>query len=336
MVTSHAGDGMGMTTIDAGRATAADLSGDLAHELQQLRLDAGSVSYGEIAQRIVARRIAEGVSPASSHVARSTVYDVFQPGRRRLNPDLVREIVLALGLDAERADAWRERCLTIRRAASAASLPAAAPKAPGAPPVSTQALRRALIVVLLVGCLGLNLFGTALVLRLEIPLFLDALGTAVAAFALGPWYGVAVGVATGFFGMVSSTPETIAFSAVSVVAALLWGFGVRTWASTPPRFLVLAVAVAVACSLVAVPLNLVLYGGTSTNASSAFLPAAAPLGLVASVFLVNLGTSLVDKLLAAVLGLGAARWLAPLHLTGEPFPLARRRPSADERTARSG
>lgn len=317
-----------MTTVDSPSDTKPDPLGVLVRDLQQLRLDAGAVSYGEIAQRIVARRMSEGASEAASRVARSTVYDAFQPGRRRLNPGLVREIVLALGLDSAQADAWRERCVLTRQPAPAPSVAPAAPApeahpddaaaTPPAPLVPPQALRRALIAVLLVACLGMNLFGTTLVLRLEIPLFLDTIGTALAAFALGPWYGVAVGVATGLFGMVSSTPETVVFSAVSVVAALLWGYGLRRYARTPLRFLALAVTVAVACSVVAAPLNLALYGGASTNASSAFLPVTTSLGLIASVFAVNLGASLVDKVLTALLALVAARWLAPLQLTGPP------------------
>ncbi|GAA0492322.1 hypothetical protein GCM10009532_14690 [Microbacterium aurantiacum] len=314
--------------MDSPSDTRPDPLGVLVRDLQQLRLDAGAVSYGEIAQRIVARRMSEGASEAASRVARSTVYDAFQPGRRRLNPGLVREIVLALGLDAAQADEWHERCVLTRQPAPAPTVTPAAPAldahpddaaaTPPAPLVPPQALRRALIAVLLVACLGLNLFGTTLVLRLEIPLFLDTIGTALAAFALGPWYGVAVGVATGLFGMVSSTPETVVFSAVSVVAALLWGYGLRRYARTPLRFLALAVSVAVACSVVAAPLNLALYGGASTNASSAFLPVTTSLGLIASVFAVNLGASLVDKVLTALLALVAARWLAPLQLTGPP------------------
>ncbi|MBN9201413.1 MAG: hypothetical protein ABS61_01020 [Microbacterium sp. SCN 70-18] len=320
-----------MTTVDSPSDTRPDPLGVLVRDLQQLRLDAGAVSYGEIAQRIVARRMSEGASEAASRVARSTVYDAFQPGRRRLNPGLVREIVLALGLDAAQADEWHERCVLTRQPVPARTVAPAAPDAhpddaaatPPAPLVPPQALRRALIAVLLVACLGLNLFGTTLVLRLEIPLFLDTIGTALAAFALGPWYGVAVGVATGLFGMVSSTPETVVFSAVSVVAALLWGYGLRRYARTPLRFLALAVTVAVACSVVAAPLNLALYGGASTNASSAFLPVTTSLGLIASVFAVNLGASLVDKVLTAFLALVAARWLAPLQLTGPPPALLR-------------
>ncbi|MGQ2914202.1 hypothetical protein [Microbacterium aurantiacum] len=321
-----------MTTVDSPSDTRPDPLGVLVRDLQQQRLDAGAVSYGEIAQRIVARRMSEGASEAASRVARSTVYDAFQPGRRRLNPGLVREIVLALGLDAAQADEWHERCVLTRQPAPSPTVAPAAPApdvhpadaaTPPAPLVPPQALRRALIAVLLVACLGLNLFGTTLVLRLEIPLFLDTIGAALAAFALGPWYGVAVGVATGLFGMVSSTPETVVFSAVSVVAALLWGYGLRRYARTPLRFFALAVTVAVACSVVAAPLNLALYGGASTNASSAFLPVTTSLGLIASVFTVNLGASLVDKVLTAVLALVAARWLAPLQLTGPPPALLR-------------
>ena len=327
-----------MTTTDTPSTEALDPIDQLSRELQKLRLDAGAVSYGEIANRIVARRVAEGAPAAASRVARSTVYDVFQPGRRRINADLVREIALALGLDAAQADQWRHRCLTAR---STAAPPA--PMPPRTPPTgqvtvvshvaNTQALRRALITALLVGCLGVNLFGTTLVLRTDLPLFLDMIGTAIAALALGPWYGVAVGVATSVFGMVHSTPETIVFGVAGVVGALLWGYGVRRFARTLPRFLVLNLGVALACTLVSVPLNLLLYGGTSTNASSNLLPVFAHLGLIASVFAVNLGTSVVDKLIAGGLAFFAARWLAPLRLTGAP-PVLLERHAGTESPAR--
>lgn len=43
-----------MTTVGSPSDTRPDPLGVLVRDLQQLRLDAGAVSYGEIAQRIVA------------------------------------------------------------------------------------------------------------------------------------------------------------------------------------------------------------------------------------------------------------------------------------------
>ncbi len=73
---------------------------ELAVALSDLRAASGSPSYAEIARRI---GVGTGAEPA-----KVTVYDCFRSGRRRLDPDLIREIVLALGEGDEAAERWRE------------------------------------------------------------------------------------------------------------------------------------------------------------------------------------------------------------------------------------
>ncbi|WP_246086817.1 hypothetical protein [Nocardioides humi] len=82
---------------------------DLAAGLRELRADAGSPSYARIAEGIAEARRARGVPEPECHVGRVTVYDCFRAGRRRLDADLVAEIVEALGGDAATAEHWRQR-----------------------------------------------------------------------------------------------------------------------------------------------------------------------------------------------------------------------------------
>ncbi|MDQ6525592.1 tetratricopeptide repeat protein [Nocardioides sp. LHD-245] len=82
---------------------------DVAAGLRELRAAAGSPSYARIAERVVEARRARGLPEQECHVGRVTVYDCFRDGRRRLDADLVAEIVAALGGDGASAGHWRRR-----------------------------------------------------------------------------------------------------------------------------------------------------------------------------------------------------------------------------------
>jgi energy-coupling factor transport system substrate-specific component len=86
----------------------------LARDLQECRCSAGMPSYAEIARRIGDTRATDTISSVAARPARSTVYDAFRTGRSRMNPDLLAEIVLALGHTEAEADRWRQRCQHLR------------------------------------------------------------------------------------------------------------------------------------------------------------------------------------------------------------------------------
>jgi energy-coupling factor transport system substrate-specific component len=209
---------------DRSAETAVETLDELAVDLQRLRASAGHVAYGEIAARIARRREEQGLSHAAAQVGRSSVYDVFRAGRTRTNPDLVAEIVLALGSSDDESDRWRARCLRARSAQSAA-LPRKSRIAVEAATPST--VRTAMVVLLLLSCVGLNIFGNSAAGRIPVTLYLDMIGTAIAAIVLGPWYGVAVGAATSSLAAISNVPGSIAFIFVEIAGALVWGYGVR-------------------------------------------------------------------------------------------------------------
>src|SRR5690606_11926274 len=108
----------------------------LVSELHTLRASAGNISYAEITQRISADRVAAGLSPAAAQIARSTVYDAFRLGRKRVNTELVIEIVRALGVGEAEVNAWRARCAAV--ALGARRMPAVAYDARGVVPPSSQ------------------------------------------------------------------------------------------------------------------------------------------------------------------------------------------------------
>jgi energy-coupling factor transport system substrate-specific component len=271
----------------------------LAEELARLRLQVGSPSYEKVARMVTDRRIAQGTAPYAARVARSTVYDCFSPGRTRVNLPLVREIALALGSSDATVDEWLARC---HQAAS--PLVETSEEDPLPEPVATSRRR---VVLLLVLCVLLNLGGRVLVDSLTLPAYLDMVGTAIAAVALGPWHGAIVGVCTNVLGVASSGPASLDFVPVNVVGALVWGYGVHRFdmGRSLQRYFLLNVLAGLACTLVAVPILYLAFGGLNGNGADFItetiqrLTGSNALGVTLS----NTLVSQVDKLISGFVAL---------------------------------
>ncbi len=296
---------------------------DFASALQRLRLQVGAPSYTELATRITQNREAKGMAPAAARVARSSVYDVFRPGRKRVNAELVEEIAVALGLDEREAKAWRQRALAARDD-SVKPHDNRADRTPRSPFFGAEAngLLTLFVVVLCVAVVGLNHALNFSVSALHLPIYLDMVGTAFASFAFGPWVGAAVGIGTNLVGnLMNGSFDGWWFALVQVAGAVVWGYGFRRWFGRGPwRFFLLNVLVAVVCTLVAVPIILFAFGGTEQLIGAAALAGVAQelgAGLAGAVFSVNMLTSLADKLISGYLAL-MLLWLLKRY----GFPLA--------------
>lgn len=233
----------------------------IAH-LHELRAAAGTPSYQEIARRVSAQRIADGQDEHAARIAKSSVHDTFRFGRVRINEALVREIVRALDGDPTQVRSWVAACQ--ERPAdppAAVAEPAPLPERPSTEPLPAGPSARQQ-VLLIVACLALNLAGREFVDFFRLPFYLDMVGTAIAAIALGPWRGAAVGGLTNVVGIIGSGWISLPFALVNITGALLWGYGVRRWGMgrSLPRFFALNVATAVACSVVAVPIIVTFLG----------------------------------------------------------------------------
>lgn len=296
---------------------------DFANALQRFRIEAGAPSYTELAQRITRNREARGFSPAAARVARSSVYDVFRLGRKRVNGELVEEIVRALTGDERDVERWRQRALALLNE----SVKPAGYRSDRAPradviPADQRGLVALFTAVLFVTAVGVSLMLNFSVSIFAVPLYLDMVGTAFVSFAFGPLAGIAVGVSTTMVGnLMNGDFSGWWFSLVQITGAVLWGLGFRRWFGRAPwRFFLLNIVVAVACSLVAVPIILYAFGGAAllpggTSLAASIMELGA--GLAGAVFSVNMLTSIADKLISGYLAL-----LFLLLLQRYGFPLA--------------
>jgi energy-coupling factor transport system substrate-specific component len=181
------------------------------------------------------------------------------------------------------------------------------------------------VVMIVALCAALNVFGGFLAKTLAIPVvYLDTIGTFVAAVLLGPWWGAAAGVSYNVVASVTFDPGTAPFAVVSIVVALLWGYGIRTFGlgRSAASFLGLGIVVAVVSAIAASPIVLWLYGGATGSASDAitFLFELVGLDQGPSVFFSNLVSNAADKLIAGSIGLALVRALPETYLVGLRLP----------------
>jgi energy-coupling factor transport system substrate-specific component len=162
---------------------------------------------------------------------------------------------------------------------------------------------------------AINIVGGYAATATGLVIFLDAIGTCLVALVLGPWWGALTAVITGFALVPISGPANVAFSLVGVAAALTWGYGVRGLGlgRTASRYFVLNLLVVLVVALVATPIVLWLFGGSTGHPSDVITAALSSLGPVGAVFTDNILVNLVDKVLTGYLALAAARAL-PAHL----------------------
>ncbi|HWI42157.1 MAG TPA: hypothetical protein VNS81_00955 [Nocardioides sp.] len=302
-----------MEQHDSARSAGLRTLDELALELQRLRAAAGSPSYAEIAVRVGRQRQERGIPAAEARPGRTTVYDAFRTGRRRIDPALVAEIVRALGVDDAGVARWTQACREAQHTVpepvgSVPPEPSSAVTPQAAEDASPRLGRRRLAVVL-VACLAINLVGRGLVDALHLPLYLDMVGTAIAAVVVGPWHGALAGVLTNLGGVPISGSDSLAFAVVNVAGALVWGYGVRRFGMgrTIPRFLALSVVVALVCTTLAVPILVVLYGGSTGHGEDSITATVreATHNLVLAVLSANILTSLGDKLISGFVALAA-------------------------------
>ena len=233
-------------------------------ELHRLRDAAGVPTYAALTRDLIAQRMAEGQDEHAARIARSSVHDAFRFGRSRINARLVKELVQVMGGDPASVDGWIASC-TNPTLASAPPPVAVPPVEQGEPePARAPVVTVRQQLALAAGCLVLNLLGRHFVDFFELPIYLDMVGTAVAAIVLGPWRGAAVGGLTNLLGAAGSGWVSLPFALVNIFGALVWGYGVRRFdmGRSLPRFFCLNVITAVCCSLLAIPIiALVLDGG---------------------------------------------------------------------------
>lgn len=94
----------------------------IAADLRALRTAAGEPSYAQIGRLVAARRARRGIPDHERRIPRTTLYNCFRDGRRRIDVDAVTEIAVALGLPEADQPRWAARLRLARAAADGAAI----------------------------------------------------------------------------------------------------------------------------------------------------------------------------------------------------------------------
>jgi len=161
-------------------------------------------------------------------------------------------------------------------------------------------------------CAALNIGIGAVVGVIKLPIYLDSIGTVLAA-ALGGWlYGSVVGVLAVGIAAIVISPTAPAYAGTAIVIALCaaifvkYGF-LRSLAVTAIGGLLIGVASAI----VSAPVTTYLYGGVSlagADAATAFFKAMGHT-LMESVIMGGLATDPIDKLATSIIALAILKTL---------------------------
>lgn len=164
---------------------------------------------------------------------------------------------------------------------------------------------------------ALNIVGGYINTILNLPIFLDMIGTMVTAVILGPWWGALVGAITNIVNSFISGPISLPFALCNVVGALVWGYANQWgWMKKQWSFFLTNVAVAFFVSLTAVPIYVFIFGGATGHFADVMTAAFLAMGqnLIVSVFSSNILVSLADKIISGYVGLAIIEAL-PENLT---------------------
>ncbi|WJD49674.1 ECF transporter S component [Enterobacter sp. PGRG2] len=165
-------------------------------------------------------------------------------------------------------------------------------------PLSSQTL------VLIVISVAINMIGGQLISMLKLPIFLDSIGTLLSAVLLGPVVGMLTGLLTNLLWGLLTDPIAAAFAPVAMVIGLTAGWLARLgWFRTLPRVVVSGILIALAVTIVAVPIRTALFGGVTGSGADLVVAWARSMGndLIESVALTVVGANLVDKILTAAI-----------------------------------
>lgn len=161
-----------------------------------------------------------------------------------------------------------------------------------------------LALVLVPVAIVLNIVVGQIVGALNLPIFLDSIGTMLTALLAGPWVAALTGLFSNLLWGLISSPTAAAFAPVAMVIGLTTGLlsqaGLfrRWW-----QALLSGAIVAVALAIVAVPIRVYLFGGI-TGSGADFVTAyllAVGRDLFSAVLITVISSNLIDKIVTAVL-----------------------------------
>jgi energy-coupling factor transport system substrate-specific component len=159
-----------------------------------------------------------------------------------------------------------------------------------------------LALVLIPIAIVLNIVVGQIVGTLNLPVFLDSIGTMLVALLAGPWVATVTGLLSNLLWGLISSPVAAAFAPVAMVIGLVAGLLAQAGLFRQWWQVILSGAIiAVALSFVAVPIRVYMFGGV-TGSGADFVTAyllAVGRDLFSAVIITVITSNLLDKIVTA-------------------------------------
>lgn len=161
-------------------------------------------------------------------------------------------------------------------------------------------------IVMIPVAVAINYVGKELANLLNLPMWLDSIGTILAAVVAGPWIGAISGAVNNiFFGLTMDGGMSIIYGLTSIAIAIVAGILAHyKWFRSLPRAILAGIVLAVVASLVSTPLNIAIWSGqTGKAAGDAIFAAmmASHMGLWFSSWVDEVTMDLIDKVVVCIL-----------------------------------
>lgn len=155
-------------------------------------------------------------------------------------------------------------------------------------------------ICLLALAVCINLAGGQLALSLRLPVYLDSIGTIMTGALCGPVYGMGPNLLSGIILGMTTDIYSLYFAPVGMVVGLMSGLVWKNWRPQGWRVALGALVITVPGTLVSSLICAVLFGGITSSGSTILvqLLARTPLGMTASIFLVQIVTDYLDRLIS--------------------------------------
>ena len=171
-------------------------------------------------------------------------------------------------------------------------------------------------ILLIPVAVAINFTGFGIVKVLQLPIFLDSIGTVFISLIAGPWIGITTAVITSLI-TGSFSPEYFAFMPVSIIMALCMGILARfKFKNIIIKTILCAFSLVVIAILVSAPIIVYVYGGNTGNATAgitAFFLATGS-NIWNAVFSTNLITETTDKIITAIVAMAIIKAMSARYL----------------------
>lgn len=148
-----------------------------------------------------------------------------------------------------------------------------------------------------------NLAGGQIALTLRLPIYLDSIGTILTGALMGPLYGMIPNLLSGILAGMTTDIYSLYFAPVGMLVGLMSGIVFRGNMGKEPewtRLFLPAVLVTVPGTIVSSVICTVLFGGITSSGSTILvqLLAKTPVGMTAAIFIVQIATDYLDRLVS--------------------------------------